>query len=169
MIDEVTIFNRALSETEVRQLYGKSELPGEVPPKPPMVTAGAWGPARFAGAWSGQAVDKPEDGTSRDPLRLDLRIDEYGQLAGEASGRFVKDGHYRLENLRVTGKRIYFEVRHRFRGMRMGITLELRDGKLQGEGIPLDIDDDRCDITLERKSVGGGARATTGVKKKQKR
>jgi len=34
--------------------------------------------------------------------------------------------------------------------MRMGITLYLQGDKLVGEGIPIDIDEDRCDITLER-------------------
>ncbi|MHC4658315.1 MAG: LamG-like jellyroll fold domain-containing protein, partial [Planctomycetota bacterium] len=113
------------------------------------------GGGSFEGTWSGMAVDKPEDGTSRDPLTIKMVVNENDQLAGEAFGSFVSGGHCRLENLKVAGSQISFEVTHRFRNMRMGITLELRDGKLQGEGIPIGIDEDRCDITLRRESSAG--------------
>ena len=110
------------------------------------------GSARLVGTWSGMAVDKPGEGTSQDPLRLELRIHESGHLMGEAFGRFVYSGNCKAENLRVSGNQLYFEVRHRYKRMRMGITLYLEGGKLVGEGIPIDIDDDRCNITLERES-----------------
>ena len=154
MMDEVTILNRALNEIEVKQFYDNQHY--EVYGRPRRVSGPrprpepAMGLERLAGLWSGMAIDKPEEGTSRDALKLELQVHASGQLVGQASGRFVHGGTCRLENSRVSGNQLYFEVYHRYRRMRMGITLYLQGDKLVGEGIPIDIDEDRCDITLER-------------------
>ena len=105
----------------------------------------------FLAFWRGLAVDKPEDGSSRDSLAVELMVPASGRLEGEASGGFVLSGRSKLENLRIEGKekRIQFEILHRT-GERMNVTLQLQDGQLRGEGIPTSPDGDRCDITLDR-------------------
>ena len=112
----------------------------------------AQGTTRFAGVWTGLAVDKPEDGSSSNSLTVVLKVNEYSQLTGEALGGFVKDDRCKLENLKISGNRISFELAHRIENLRMGVTLELRDGKLKGEGSPINFDEDRCDIVLQRES-----------------
>jgi hypothetical protein len=103
----------------------------------------------FVGLWRGLAADKPEDGSSRDSLAVELEFSASGQLEGEASGEFVLSAKSKLENLRIHGKekRIHFEVPHRT-GERMNVMLQLQDGQLRGEGIPTSPNGDRCDITL---------------------
>jgi len=163
MIDEVVLFNRALDETEVRQLYDNQLYKTIGRPRPEATGA----LERFAGLWSGMAVDKPEDGTSRDHFKLNLKVDEKGQLLGQAFGAFVKNGYCELEALKVAGNQISFKVIHRT-SLSMAITLELRNDKLKGEGVPIggDKKSDRCDINLERKSANSGVHVTTDVKKK---
>jgi len=152
-MDEVAVFNRALTANEIKRLYTMaSGLTGALLDAPPTIVNGMQGSTRFEGVWTGLAVDKPGYGTSTDSLALELNADESGRLAGIATGNFVNSGYCRLKNVEVDGNRITFEVRHRFRNMRMGITLELKDGTLQGEGVPIDVDDDHCDITLRRDS-----------------
>ena len=104
---------------------------------------------RFEGVWSGIAVDKPGEGTSKDPLTIRLSTSPTGQLTGQAAGRFVARGFTELHDIQVKGDQLSFIVIHRI-GMRMQITLKLIDHELHGEGIPIDIDEDRCDITLSR-------------------
>jgi beta-lactamase regulating signal transducer with metallopeptidase domain len=154
-MDEVALFNRALTANEVKQLHsmagGVTAARFTTSPRADNERSGA---AQFAGLWRGLAVDKPEDGNSRDSLTLELKVDRSGRLAGIAAGNFVDGGYGRLQNVKLEGKQLSFEVRHRFQGMRMGVTLELKDGILQGEGAPIDLDDDRCDITLQREPRG---------------
>ena len=153
LMDEVAIFNRALTANEIKRLYNMAG--GMITPlfdTTSAIDSDGQGLARFEGVWSGLAVDKPGYGTSRDSLTLELSADGSGRLAGIATGNFVNSGYCRLKNVEVSGNRITFEVRHRFRNMRVGVTLELKDGTLQGEGVPIDMDDDQCDITLRRDS-----------------
>ncbi len=153
-MDEAAIFNRALTADEIEGLYNIASGLTERPlfNTRPTFVDGEQGSSRFEGVWTGLAVDKPEHGTSKDGLTIELGTDESGLLAGVASGEFINDGYCKLKNVRHDGGRISFEVTHRFQNMRMGITLELTDGTLQGEGIPIDLDDDHCDITLRRQS-----------------
>jgi len=159
-MDEVALFNRALTANEVKQLYRMAG--GGTSAR---FTASSTidderlGGARFAGMWRGLAIDKPEDGNSRDSLALELKVDRSGRLTGSAAGNFVDSNYCRLQNVKLDGNRLSFELRHRIQGMRMGITLELRDGVLQGEGAPIDQDEDRCDITLQRDSTHSPALA----------
>jgi len=152
-MDEVALFNRALSANEVKQLHSMAGGgAGPLFDSSSRIDRGTQGSARFAGVWTGLAVDKPEDGTSRDRLMLELNVDEFGHLAGIAAGEFVNDGYCRLRNIELSGKQISFEIRHRFQNMRMGIRLQLQGDKLEGEGLPIEDDDDRCDIVLQRES-----------------
>jgi len=105
------------------------------------------------GPWFGLAIDKPGEGTSRDPLALELKRSEGGRLEGSAHGWFVRSCRCDLENIQVQGEKIQFQVIHRT-GARMNVTLQLKDGHLQGEGIPIP-EGDRCDILLARP---GGSR-----------
>ena len=151
-MDEVAIFNRALTANEIKQLHTMAGgLIGPLSDTSSTIDDGGQGSARFEGVWTGLAVDKPGYGTSTDSLTLELNVDESGRLAGIATGNFVNSGYCRLKNVEVSGNRITFEVRHRFQNRRMGVTLELTDGTLQGEGVPIDVDDDHCDITLRRR------------------
>ena len=68
-------------------------------------------------------------------------------------GRFsfnVKGGRCELKNLKISGNGISFEVAHRIANLRMGVTLELEDATLKGEGLPIDFDENSCDIVLRR-------------------
>jgi len=103
----------------------------------------------FAGVWHGTATDKPEDGTSTDPIGVQLAIDENGQLEGFVFERFADGGRAPLEDVYVVGDRLEFKVRHRT-GVQMQVTLGLADETLRGDGIPIRSDEDRCDITLKR-------------------
>jgi beta-lactamase regulating signal transducer with metallopeptidase domain len=165
-MDEVALFNRALTGNEIKQLH--SMAGGVTAPRfttSSTVDHERQGAAQFEGAWRGLAVDKPEDGSSRDSLALELKVDGAGRLAGIAAGNFVDSAYCRLQNVKLDGKRLSFEVRHRIQGMRMGITLELKDGTLQGEGAPIDLDEDRCDITLQRDSSRRGVPDVSGPKR----
>jgi len=175
MIDEVVLFNRALSEAGVKHLYEnqldkieflprKLSVEPEIQPRPE-VTGGL---ERFTGLWSGMAADKPEDGHSRDQLVLNLKVDEKGQLVGQAFGAFVQNGYCELKDLKVVSDQISFKVIHRT-SIGMAISLRLRNVELKGEGVPIggDKQSDRCDIILERKSAGQSAPVATGVKKKR--
>jgi len=97
-------------------------------------------------------VDKPDEGSSRDSLTLELSVNESGGLSGVASGEFVRGGYSELKNLKLSGNRISFEVAHRIANLRMAVTLELRDGTLKGKALPIDFDEDSCDIVLQRES-----------------
>jgi hypothetical protein len=104
----------------------------------------------FVGDWMGVAVDKPEEGNSRDDLTLHLFVStDNGQFSGLAVGDFAEQGYKRVEKLRVDGEQLRFEVLHRT-GVQMDVTLKLDDGSLAGEGVPVDSDEDRCDIILKR-------------------
>ncbi len=103
----------------------------------------------FVGTWRGKAADKPGEGISQRSLELELKVNDRGQLEGTASGDFVEGGEAELENPEIKANWLQFEIEGetgRFR-----IRLELKDGKLQGEAIPFDPDEDACDITLEPK------------------
>ncbi len=100
------------------------------------------------GFWAGLAVDKPGEGSSRDPLAIDLKRSDSGRIEGKAYGWFVSSNRGKLESMRIEGNRVEFELIHRT-GDRMKVTLRLKDGKLEGEGIP-DSGGDRCDIMLQR-------------------
>ena len=103
----------------------------------------------FAGLWRGTAVDKPEDGTSRDPLGIKLTISESGRLEGAAFDDFARSQEARLEDVYVVGDRLEFKVRHRT-GVQMWVTLGLAGNTLKGDGIPIRSDESRCDIVLQR-------------------
>lgn len=113
----------------------------------------------FSGLWNGVAVDKPEDGTSRDTLTLELSVCESGHLGGVASGEFVSENARELRQTWASENRLGFVVEHRT-GIRMVVLLELIGGRLIGEGIPLGSDGDRCEVTLSRPGFGsrGGAK-----------
>ena len=111
----------------------------------------------FAGLWRGTAVDKPEDGTSTDPLGIKLSISENGRLEGVAFDRFAGGEEARLEDLYVVGDRLEFKVRHRT-GVRMWVTLGLVSDELKGDGIPIRSDESRCDIVLRRQRPGPAPR-----------
>jgi len=149
MMDEVMLFSRALSAAEVEALQKPGTSRGHAP---------ARGGERFVGTWRGLAVDKPGQGTSRDRLILDLRVSGNGRLAGTASGRFPDSGWAELEKLQVTGGRLTFEVPHRT-GVRMAVTLRPANAQLVGEGIPIDSDEDECDIELDRVQPPRGPRS----------
>ena len=103
----------------------------------------------FAGRWQGIAADKPGHGTSKDSIQIELKMADDGVLTGTASGRFV-GGHKRpVWNVQVGDGRLQFELVHRT-GVRMRVTLKTHEGELRGEAIPLDVDEDPCDITLKR-------------------
>lgn len=156
LMDEVALFNRALTAQEVQQLHSMADgVAGPSFDTLSTIDAGAQDVARFVGTWTGLAVDKPADGTSRDRLAIELIVDESGRLNGNAFGEFVNDGQCRLRNVMVHGNQISFEVSYRFQGMPMAVRLELKDGKLQGEGVPDDPNGDRCDIVLQRQSPTG--------------
>ncbi len=143
-IDEVVLWDRPLSQSEVRRLFDSYLLDAErvALTSVPRIDG-------FAGRWQGVATDKPEDGTSRDDLAVDLQMTGDGRMTGTATGDFVGSTMQSIENGRVQGQRLAFELRHRS-GIRMDIQLQLQDEVLQGEGTPIDSDGDRCDITLER-------------------
>ncbi len=103
----------------------------------------------LSGRWSGMAVDKPEDGTSRDSLILELTVSESGRLNGMASGEFLGGTEKKLLKSWGNGNRLGFLVEHRTGGF-MEITLELIGKNLVGDGIPFESDGDRCDIFLSR-------------------
>ncbi len=130
LIDEVGVWNRALSSEEIS---GLCDLPKD----------------RFEGIWSGIAVDKKEEGSSKDPLTIGLSMTDSGELLGHAAGRFVAPGFEELHDVQISGNELSFVVIHRI-GMRMKVTLTLTGQELRGEGIPIDIDEDSCDIVLER-------------------
>lgn len=158
MIDELFIFNRTLSDLEVERLYSSAIGAGDVPlptrsePLSDIISEDARGQSDFKGIWSGMAVDKPNEGTSRDSLKLELSVDKSGSLTGVASGEFVRGRHSEVKNLKISGNRILFEVAHRIANLRMGVTLELRDGLLKGEALPIDFDENSCDIVLRREA-----------------
>ncbi|UCE47160.1 MAG: LamG domain-containing protein, partial [Phycisphaerales bacterium] len=158
MIDELLIFNRALSDSQIERLYGLATGTsyGSVPARTERradITGEHTPASRFEGVWSGMAVDKPGEGSSTDSLRLELNVDESGGLAGTASGEFVREDRCELKNLRISGSRISFEVAHRIANLRMGVTLDLEDGILRGEGLPIDFEENSCDIVLRRESA----------------
>lgn len=106
-----------------------------------------------AGLWYGLATDKPGQGSSVDAFVLDLRKGKGGRLAGALYGHFSRSSPQEVRNLRADGDRLEFEAIHRT-GIKMKVTLTLKDGKLVGEAVPADVDDDACDITLQRPVKG---------------
>jgi len=117
--------------------------------------AGARG---FVGTWTGKAVDKPGEGHSERDLKLELRRTASGQLQGVVSGSFVDDDRAELEDLQIRANWLEFELdaaTGRFR-----VRLELKGRSLVGEGMPLDPDEDACDITLR---YGGEPPAPPGM------
>ena len=64
-------------------------------------------------------------------------------------GDFFQSGKVRLTDLEVDGNRVRFQVVHRT-GVSMKVTLTLVDGQLRGEAMPVGVDEDRCDIELDR-------------------
>ncbi|MGB2823096.1 MAG: M56 family metallopeptidase [Phycisphaerae bacterium] len=107
----------------------------------------------LGGLWYGTAVDKPGQGTSVDAIVVDLTEAKPDQAAGAAYGRFSQSSAQKLKKLRAEDGVVEFEMVHRT-GMRMKVSLKLKDGKLVGDGIPIDSDDDACDITLQRARPG---------------
>jgi hypothetical protein len=95
------------------------------------------------------AIDKPEEGTSKSDFQLQLRAPNK-QLTGSATGSFVKDNYCELRNLQIDGRTLYFEVDSRIENLQMKVFLNLKDGKLKGEGIPINAVEDRCDIVLTK-------------------
>ena len=139
-LDETAIFNRALSTDEVKQLYkmtGYADQTEAITPK------------KVMGTWQGTAIDKPEDGGSKDQLQLHL-LQRKNKLIGNITGGFVKDNYCELRNLKIDGDTITFEIDHNIENLQMKVTLKLTDGKLQGEGIPINFDEDRYDIVLKK-------------------
>jgi hypothetical protein len=143
-IDEVVLWDRPLSPSEVKRLFDSYPL-GTERAAPFSVLQ----PDEFRGRWQGMATDKPEDGNSRDDLVLELEAGPEGTVTGRAAGDFIAAEMQRIENGRIQGDRLEFEIRHRT-GVRMRIWLELQNDTLQGEGLPIDSAEDRCDIRLKR-------------------
>lgn len=103
----------------------------------------------FVGKWKGLCVDKPGEGTSRDRLKLELKIGRDGKLTGSASGAFVGGrSKEEIQDAAVRAGRLTFTIQSRAGKMRL--SLALKDGKLAGEGEPVGGGGDRCDVTLER-------------------
>jgi beta-lactamase regulating signal transducer with metallopeptidase domain len=107
----------------------------------------------LGGLWYGLAIDKPGQGTSVDAIVVDLTEARGGKTTGAAYGRFSQSSAQKLKKLRAEDGIVEFEMIHRT-GMRMKVSLKLKDGKLVGEGIPIDSDEDACDITLQRARPG---------------
>jgi hypothetical protein len=105
----------------------------------------------YLGRWRGTAIDKPEDGTSRDAIAMAFRVTEAGQLRGQVWDSYVGNRTQAIEELNVEDQRIRFEVRHRT-GVTMEVTLRREGERLRGESVPIDADEDRCDLSLQRVS-----------------
>ena len=143
-IDEVSVWERPLSSSEVKRLFDSYAVDGASAVISEMPSANVvWG------RWEGLAVDKPEDGTSRDDLVLELKAGDDGRVTGTATGDFVGPQACSIEDGQTEGDRMEFYVRHRT-GIPMRVLLELRNDFLQGEALPVDSDGDRCDIRLKR-------------------
>ena len=105
------------------------------------------------GLWYGLATDKPGQGTSVDAVVLDVRRGPGEKVAGALYGHFSRHSAQKVKALRVEDGEMEFEALHRT-GIRMKITLKLKDGKLVGDAVPIDVDGDACDITLQRPVKG---------------
>ncbi len=103
----------------------------------------------FTGTWTGNAVDYPEDGSSTRAIGIKIELCEDGELEGVGFDEFTGDDKTPLKDVYATGNRLEFKVAH-CTGVTIRVTLGLVDGKLDGEGIPIRSDEDRCTITLKR-------------------
>jgi len=104
------------------------------------------------GLWYGLAVDKPGQGSSVDVIVMDLH--GTGSKAKAALyGRFCKQSAQKSAKLRAEDDEVAFELVHRT-GMKMAVSLKMKDGKLVGDAVPIDPENDSCDITLHRARVG---------------
>jgi len=113
---------------------------------------------KLIGTWQGTGNDKPEDGSSQHTLQLQLSKNN-NKLSGNIKGDFVKDNYCELRDIQVNSEAISFEIDHSNENLKMKVFLKLIDGKLQGEGIPINFIDDRCDIVLEKVATGVGKTA----------
>jgi hypothetical protein len=107
---------------------------------------------RFAGRWRGMATDKPGEGTSRDSIQVVLEANDAGVLTGTVSGRFANGEKRPIWNIQLQDDRLRFELIHRT-GVRMQVTLAPGDGELRGDAIPMDVEENPCDIVLKRQAA----------------